>query len=74
MHTEEKKQLKAKSSEELKKLINEEVDKLRVLRFDFAAGKIKNVSEIWKAKKRIAVALTYLEQKKRASVDKLKVL
>lgn len=66
MRTEEKKELKAKSGGELKKLISEGQEKLRVLRFDFAAGKIKNFSEIWKAKKRIAVAATFLTQKMRS--------
>ncbi len=66
MRAEEKKELKTRSGAELKKLIGEEQDKLRVLRFDFAAGKIKNFSEIWKAKKRIAVASTFLVQKTRA--------
>lgn len=72
MRTEEKKQLKAKSGDELKKLISDEAEKLRVLRFDFAAGKIKNFSEIWKTKKRIAVALTFLGQKQ-VSADNSKV-
>lgn len=63
MRTHEKKELKTRSVGELKKLIGEEQGKLRVLWFDFAAGKIKNFSEIWKAKKRVAVAATFLRQK-----------
>jgi ribosomal protein L29 len=65
MRTEDKKQLKDRSKEELSKIIKEDQEKLRGLRFDFAAGKIKNFSEIWKAKKRIAIAATFLTQKAR---------
>lgn len=63
MRIEDKKQLKAKSQDELSKIIKEDEEKLRGLRFDFAAGKIKNFSEIWKAKKRVAIAATFLTQK-----------
>ncbi len=69
MRTEEKKELKAKSEDELLRVIHEDSEKLRNLRFDFAAGKIKNFSEIWKAKKRIAVASTFLNHRKEAKTD-----
>lgn len=66
MRLQDKKQLVVKSIEDLERMIREEQTKLLALRFDFAAGKIKNFSEIWKAKKRVAIASTFIEQKKRA--------
>lgn len=68
MRAHEKKELKTRTDGEFRKLISEAQEKLRVLRFDFAAGKIKNFSEIWKTKKRIAVAATFLAQKTREEI------
>jgi len=53
-----------KTREELKKLLEENQEKLRQLRFDLASGKVKNVREIRKIKKDIARILTILCQKK----------
>lgn len=57
------KELKQKSEKELQRLLQEDREKLRQLRFDLSAGKVKNVREIRKIKKDIARILTTLCQK-----------
>ena len=57
METEE---LRQKSKDELKKIVQDSRERLRQLRFDLAAGKVKNVREIRKIKKEIARILTIL--------------
>lgn len=57
------KELKQKSKKELQRLWQEDREKLRQLRFDLSAGKVKNVREIRKIKKDIARILTVLCQK-----------
>jgi len=57
-------ELKQKSRKELQKLLQNNQDKLRQLRFDLASGKVKNVREIRQIKKDIARILTKLCQKK----------
>lgn len=52
-HTEIK-ALRAKSLPELQALIHENQERLRVLRLDLAAGKVKNVREIRALRKDIA--------------------
>jgi len=51
-------ELRQKSKSELEKLLQENREKLRQLRFDLAAGKVKNVREIREIKKDIARILT----------------
>ena len=51
-------ELRQKSKAELKKLLNSKGEKLRVLYFDLAAGKVKNVKEIRSIKKDIARIIT----------------
>lgn len=46
--------------EELKKSLGEKRERLRQLRFDLAAGKVKNIREIRAIKKDIARILTNL--------------
>ncbi|MBU3964373.1 50S ribosomal protein L29 [Patescibacteria group bacterium] len=58
------KELKIKSEVELKKMIFSDREKLRSLRFNLAAGKVKNVKEIRNRKKDIAKILTILNQEK----------
>ena len=48
---------------ELQRTLREKREKLRQLRFDLAAGKVKNVREIRETKKDIARLLTLLKQK-----------
>ena len=54
-------ELRQKSQPELNKLLMEDRERLRVLRFDLASGKVKNVREIRKIKKDIARILTLLK-------------
>ena len=57
-------EIKQKPKKELQKLLQNNQDKLRQLRFDLASGKVKNVREIRQIKKDIARILTTLCQKK----------
>jgi len=58
------KELKEKNELELQKLLQESREKLRQLRFDLSAGKVKNVKEVRKLKKEIAQILTLLKIRK----------
>ncbi len=60
-----KKDLKTKQKGDLEKIASELREKLRRLRFDLAAGKIKNVSEIKKIRKEVALIFTLLNQKEK---------
>jgi len=57
------KELSQKTKQELQKLLSEQREKLRTLRFDVTLKKIKNVREIRKIKKNIARILTLLNIK-----------
>jgi large subunit ribosomal protein L29 len=57
------KELRQKSIDELKNIVSEKREKLRQLRFDLAAGKVKNVREIRKIRRDIARILTVLKEK-----------
>lgn len=59
-------QLKSKSHAEMQKELRETQTKLRDLKFDLAAGKVKNVSEIKKLKKVVARLSTLITGKKEA--------
>ncbi|PIV43285.1 MAG: 50S ribosomal protein L29 [Candidatus Nealsonbacteria bacterium CG_4_10_14_0_2_um_filter_40_15] len=54
-------ELKQKSKEEIQKTLEDDREKLRQLRFDLSAGKVKNVREIRNIKKEIARILTLLK-------------
>ena len=56
-------ELRQKPKDELEKMLMENREKLRSLRFDLSAGKVKNVREIRLIKKDIARILTLLCQK-----------
>lgn len=56
-------EIKQKPKKELERLLREDQEKLRQLRFDLSAGKVKNVREIRKIKKDIARILTTICQK-----------
>jgi large subunit ribosomal protein L29 len=56
-------ELRKKTKAELKKLLLENREKLRALRFNLASGKLKNVREIPYLKKDIARILTLLKEK-----------
>jgi large subunit ribosomal protein L29 len=55
-------ELRQKPKSELQRLLQDSREKLRQLRFDLAAGKVKNVREIRKTKKDIARVLTLLNK------------
>lgn len=55
-------ELQKKSKSELKKLIIDKSERLRVLRFSLAVGKLKNVREIRETKRDIARILTFLKR------------
>lgn len=59
------KEIRKKTKEELEKLLAEKRKKLTQLRFDLAAGKVKNVREIRETKKDIARILTILRELKK---------
>lgn len=55
-------EIRQKSKPEIQRIILDNREKLRQMRFDLAAGKVKNVREIRKIKKEIAQLLTILNQ------------
>ncbi len=60
MKKNEIKELKNKSAAELERMVVEGGERLRALRFDLAAGKVKNVNELHHTRKNIARAKTIL--------------
>jgi ribosomal protein L29 len=63
MKSKEIQELKIKSEAELTRLIQETSDRIRALRFDLAAGKVKNVNELRQARKKVARMKTFMKQK-----------
>jgi len=55
-------QLPSENKDELEKELKDNREKLRQMRFDLAAGKVKNVREIRRIKKEIARIMTILKQ------------
>ena len=53
-------ELKRKPEAELRKLLAEAREKLRILKFDLAAGKVKSVKDLHESKKEVARILTFL--------------
>ena len=56
-------EFKNKPFAELEKFVKDSKEKLRVLKFDLAAGKVKNVKDLRMLKKDIARALTFIKDK-----------
>jgi ribosomal protein L29 len=56
-------ELKNKPLGELERLVLDSGEKLRALRFDLAAGKVKNVNELHQTRRTIARAKTFIKQK-----------
>jgi large subunit ribosomal protein L29 len=54
-------ELKNRSVVDLTALEHESKEKLRALRFDLAAGKVKNVAELHEVKKKIARIKTFIK-------------
>jgi large subunit ribosomal protein L29 len=57
------KELRQKSKDDLNKILQDDREKMRQIRFDLSSGKVKNVREINKIKKDIARILTILNEK-----------
>jgi ribosomal protein L29 len=57
-------ELKNKPVDDLQKLLEEDRAKLQEMRFDLAAGKVKDVAGIRELKKKIARLLTFIGQAK----------
>ncbi|MFH0890944.1 MAG: 50S ribosomal protein L29 [Candidatus Liptonbacteria bacterium] len=55
--------LKNKPLAEQEKILKEQRERLRTLKFDLVAGKVKNVSELRAVRKNIARLLTFVHQK-----------
>jgi ribosomal protein L29 len=55
-------ELKNRSVAELERVVKEGNERLRVLKFDLAAGKVKNVRELHETRKKVARAKTFLNQ------------
>jgi ribosomal protein L29 len=62
MKKKEIQELKNKPLGELERLVLDSGEKLRALRFDLAAGKVKNVNELHHMRKTIARAKTFIKQ------------
>jgi ribosomal protein L29 len=62
MKKKEIQELKNKSAIELERLVADSGERLRALRFDLAAGKVKNVNELHHTRKTIARAKTFLRE------------
>ena len=63
MKKKEIEELKHKPAAELQGLITEARERLRILKFDLAAGKVKNVKDLRILRKDIARLLTFIAQK-----------
>ncbi len=66
MKKKEIQELKHRPVEELARLVQEGSEKLRSLRFDLAAGKVKDISAIHEARKKIARMKTFIHDHERA--------
>ncbi len=55
--------LKNRSTDQFQSLVAEAEEKLRGLKFDLAAGKVKDISVIHETRKRIARIKTFLREK-----------
>lgn len=63
MKHKEVQELKNRPAQELEKLLRDGRERLRSLKFNLAAGKVKNVGEVTELKKNIARMLTFLNSK-----------
>ena len=62
MKKRELQELKSKPAVELARLAREGTEKLRALRFDLAAGKVKNVNELRVLRKNLARMQTFIKE------------
>lgn len=66
MKKKEIQELKNRPADQLTVLVHETSEKLRSLRFDLAAGKVKDITQIHEAKKKIARMKTFIHSHERA--------
>lgn len=66
MKSKQKEEIKAKSVEELRRLVKEAEGLLFKLRFEKSQNKMKNLKTIFWERKKIALALTVINQKNKA--------
>jgi len=66
MKKKEIQELKNKPLGELERIVRDSGEKLRALRFDLAAGKVKNVNELHETRRKIARAKTFIQQAPKA--------
>jgi len=64
MKQKEIQELKTRPVADLTRMIKEANEKLRQLRFDLSAGKVKNVSELHRLKKDVARMKTFIKMQK----------
>jgi large subunit ribosomal protein L29 len=62
------KEFKSKPQKELSQILLEKRERLRILRFDLASGKVKNVREVRQTRKDIARILTLLVKSSKLKV------
>ena len=60
-------ELKNKQDGELMRLIKDKHEELRVLRFDLAAGKVKDITEIKELKRKVARMKTFIKEHERTT-------
>jgi len=65
-------ELRKRPKEEIQKILKDDREKLKQLRFDLAAGKVRNIREIRKVKKEIAQILTLLTELSKKARWKMK--
>jgi len=65
-------EIRAKSTQELKEMYEDLTQKLRDFNFKLASGQLKDVREVRKTKKTIARILTVLKERKDESKKKIK--
>ncbi len=64
MKKSEIKELKVRPASELARMVRETNEALRTLRFDLAAGKVKDESEIKELKKKVARMKTFIHEQR----------
>ena len=65
MKKRELQELKNKPTAELLRLVRDGAERLRSLRFDLAAGKVKNVNELRVLRKNLARMQTFIREKEK---------
>lgn len=65
MKNKDKKELHARTQNELLKLLKDSMDKLMMLRLEKVQNKLKNTSGIFDLRRKIAVILTILKEKEK---------